>query len=140
MEVRLRCTILSFIAMFPVRTFDLSAQTFTVGRNVSMSTGPVRFTSVTLIVASDARKEPTARVDGSADYRVDMSYPQSIMKKLRPNHIRRKTTQTLFPGVNGYSCDWSPSGDWIVYTDSDSISGRLWLIRNDGSENRQLTF
>lgn len=49
-------------------------------------------------------------------------------------NIRQITTR------QGYSCDWSPSGDWIVYTDSDTASGRLWLIRSDGSENHQLTF
>lgn len=49
-------------------------------------------------------------------------------------NIRQLTTR------QGYSCDWSPSGDWIVYTDSDTVSGRLWLIRSDGSENHQLTF
>lgn len=49
-------------------------------------------------------------------------------------NLRQLTTR------QGYSCDWSPSGDWIVYTDSDSASGRLWLMRSDGSENHQLTF
>jgi TolB protein len=42
--------------------------------------------------------------------------------------------------TQGYSCDWSPTGEWIVYTDSRAVSGRLWLIRSDGSGNHQLTF
>jgi TolB protein len=42
--------------------------------------------------------------------------------------------------TQGFSCDWSPSGEWIVYTDSRAVSGRLWLIRRDGTENHQLTF
>jgi TolB protein len=42
--------------------------------------------------------------------------------------------------TQGYSCDWSPDGDWIVYADSRAVSGRLWLIRSDGTENHQLTF
>ncbi len=49
-------------------------------------------------------------------------------------NLRQITTR------QGYSCDWSPSGDWIVYTDSDTTSGKLWLIRSDGSENHQLSF
>jgi TolB protein len=40
----------------------------------------------------------------------------------------------------GYSCDWSPDGEWIVYTDSRNVSGRLWLIRRDRTGNHQLTF
>jgi TolB protein len=40
----------------------------------------------------------------------------------------------------GYSCDWSPDGEWIVYTDSRNVSGRLWLIRSDRTGNHQLTF
>jgi Tol biopolymer transport system component len=42
--------------------------------------------------------------------------------------------------TQGYSCDWSPNGEWIVYTDSRAVSGRLWLIRSDGRDNHQLTF
>ena len=42
--------------------------------------------------------------------------------------------------IRGYSCDWSPTGEWIVYTDCRAISGRLCLIRSDGKENHQLTF
>ncbi len=42
--------------------------------------------------------------------------------------------------IQGYSCDWSPSGDWIVYTNSDTTFGKLWLIRNDGSQNHPLSY
>jgi TolB protein len=42
--------------------------------------------------------------------------------------------------TQGYSCNWSPSGKWIVYTDSGNVSGRLWLMRSDGTANQQLTF
>ncbi|MCI0708215.1 MAG: hypothetical protein L0Y80_12125 [Ignavibacteriae bacterium] len=42
--------------------------------------------------------------------------------------------------TQGYTCDWSPDGEWIVFTDSRSVSGRLWLMRKDGSEKQQLTF
>ena len=34
---------------------------------------------------------------------------------------------------------WSPDGEWIVYTETYD-TGRLWLMRPDGSEKRQLTY
>ena len=49
-------------------------------------------------------------------------------------NLRQLTT------TEGYSCDWSPTGEWLVYTDSRAMNGRLWLIRIDGSENHQLSF
>lgn len=39
----------------------------------------------------------------------------------------------------GWAADWSPDGDWIVYTETFE-TGRLWLMRPDGSEKQQLTF
>jgi len=42
--------------------------------------------------------------------------------------------------TQGYSCDWSPDGEWIVYTDSRAVSGRLWIMRKDGSQKHQITF
>lgn len=42
--------------------------------------------------------------------------------------------------TQGYSCDWSPDAQWIVYTDSRATNGRLWFMRNDGSDKRQFTF
>jgi len=39
----------------------------------------------------------------------------------------------------GYTNDWSPDGAWIVYTET-SETGRLWLMKPDGSEKKQLTF
>lgn len=42
--------------------------------------------------------------------------------------------------IRGYFCDWSPSGEWIVYTDSRTISGRLCIMRSDGKDNHQITF
>jgi Tol biopolymer transport system component len=42
--------------------------------------------------------------------------------------------------TQGYTCDWSPDGEWIVYTDSRAVNGRLWIMRKDGSGKRQLTF
>jgi len=42
--------------------------------------------------------------------------------------------------TEGSTCDWSPDGQNIVYTYSRSVSGMLWIIKNDGSDKRQLTF
>ena len=42
--------------------------------------------------------------------------------------------------TEGSTCDWSPDGKYIVYTYSRSVSGMLWIIKNDGSDKRQLTF
>ena len=39
----------------------------------------------------------------------------------------------------GYTNDWSPDGAWIVYTET-SETGRLWLMKPDGSEKKQLTY
>ncbi len=36
--------------------------------------------------------------------------------------------------------DWSPDGQWIVYTKDNHWNGYLWLMRPDGSEKHQLTF
>ena len=42
--------------------------------------------------------------------------------------------------TGGYSCDWSPDGEWIVFTDTRNESGRLWVMRKDGTDKQQLTF
>lgn len=42
--------------------------------------------------------------------------------------------------TRGYTCDWSPDGQWIVFTDSRAANGRLWIMMDDGSDKRQLTF
>jgi TolB protein len=42
--------------------------------------------------------------------------------------------------TQGYSCDWSPDGNYIVYTDSRGENGRLWIMDADGNNKRQLTF
>ena len=47
----------------------------------------------------------------------------------------KQLTQT-----GGYSCDWSPDGEWIAYTDTRSVNGRVWLMRKDGTDKHQLTF
>ncbi len=36
--------------------------------------------------------------------------------------------------------DWSPDGQWIVYTKVNFWNGYLWLMRPDGSEKHQITF
>jgi TolB protein len=42
--------------------------------------------------------------------------------------------------MQSYSCDWSPCGNYIVYTDARSENGRLWIMNADGSNKRQITF
>ncbi|MBK7090672.1 MAG: PD40 domain-containing protein [bacterium] len=40
----------------------------------------------------------------------------------------------------GNNPDWSPDGQWIVFTKVDKDNGYLWLMRQDGSEKHQITF
>mgnify|MGYP000889828828 CR=1 FL=1 len=42
--------------------------------------------------------------------------------------------------TTAYSCNWSPDGKYIVFTDASAENGRLWIINSDGSNKRQLTF
>jgi Tol biopolymer transport system component len=42
--------------------------------------------------------------------------------------------------TRGYTCDWSPDGKQIVYTDSGAENGRLWVMDANGNNKRQLTF
>jgi len=42
--------------------------------------------------------------------------------------------------VSANTCDWSPDGEWIIYTDTTPGNGRLWLIRKDGTDKIQFTF
>lgn len=60
-------------------------------------------------------------------------YPQIWIMNSDGTNFRQLTS------TQGYSCDWSPDGQWIVYTDSRAINGKLWIIKTDGSYNHQLT-
>jgi Tol biopolymer transport system component len=69
------------------------------------------------------------------------SYPQGLASQTQiwvmdtsGSNLNQLTT------TQGYTCDWSPDGEWIVYTDSRAVSGRLWIMRKDGSDKQQLTF
>lgn len=42
--------------------------------------------------------------------------------------------------TQGYSADYSPDGEKIVYCDSSPGNGRLWIINKDGTNKRQLTY
>lgn len=61
-------------------------------------------------------------------------WPQIWVMDADGTNLRQLTT------TQGYTCDWSPDGEWIVYTDSRAVNGRLWIMRSDGSNPRQLTF
>jgi len=50
------------------------------------------------------------------------------------------TNQKQLTVTQGYSCDWSPDGEWIVYTDSRAVNGMLWIMRKDGRNKHQITF
>jgi TolB protein len=50
------------------------------------------------------------------------------------------TNPKQLTNTQAYSCDWSPCGNYIVYTDASSENGRLWIMNADGSNKRQLTF
>ncbi len=50
------------------------------------------------------------------------------------------TGQRQLTDTRVYSCDWSPDGKHIVYTDSRGDNGRLWIMDADGGNKRQLTF
>ncbi len=62
------------------------------------------------------------------------SFPQIWIMDSNGTNLKQLTR------IQGYSCDWSPTGDWIVYTNSDTSFGGLWLIRNDGSQNHPLSY
>jgi Tol biopolymer transport system component len=62
------------------------------------------------------------------------SKPQIFIMDLNGSNVKQ-LTQT-----QAYSCDWSPDGRQIIYTDSRGVNGRLWLMNADGSEKKQLTF
>lgn len=50
------------------------------------------------------------------------------------------SNQRQLTKTNGYTGDWSPDGNRIVYTDTSLGNGRLWLMNADGSGAYQLTF
>lgn len=62
------------------------------------------------------------------------SRPQIWVMRVDGTELRQLTE------TQGYSCDWSPDGEWLVYTDSRASNGRLWVMRKDGTMKRQLTF
>ncbi|MHC1705746.1 MAG: hypothetical protein AB9846_17730 [Tenuifilaceae bacterium] len=48
------------------------------------------------------------------------------------------TNKKQLTQIQSYSCDWSPNGLHIVYTDAQK--GRLWVMDSDGRNKHQLTF
>lgn len=42
--------------------------------------------------------------------------------------------------TQGYTADYSPDGEKIVFCDSSPDNGRLWIMNKDGTNKRQLTF
>ena len=108
------------------------------------------FSSEIFLMTSNGENEKRITFNESTDY-----YP----KYSRVHHKIVYTSQTASSGVykiwsiridgtnlkqltdsQSYSCDWSPCGSYIVYTDARSENGRLWIMNADGSNKRQLTF
>jgi TolB protein len=100
-------------------------------------------------------------MDTSGDNPVRLTYNQYFdsYPKYSPNGMRIAFTSQPNGGIpqiwivnadgtnlkqltttQGYTCDWSPDGEWIVYTDSRAVDGHLWIMRINGSEKHQLTF
>lgn len=50
------------------------------------------------------------------------------------------TNQKQLTQTGGYTADWSPDGNKIVYTDSRAVNGRLWIMDAYGTDKHQLTF
>jgi Tol biopolymer transport system component len=42
--------------------------------------------------------------------------------------------------IQGYKGDISKDGNYIAYTDTRRINGRLWIMDADGNNQRQITF
>jgi Tol biopolymer transport system component len=47
---------------------------------------------------------------------------------------------TRLTDTQGYTADFSPDGERIVYCDSSPGNGRLWIMNKDGTNKKQLTF
>ncbi|HMQ99044.1 MAG TPA: hypothetical protein PKE39_08475 [Ignavibacteria bacterium] len=47
---------------------------------------------------------------------------------------------TKLTDTQGYSADYSPDGESIVFCDSSPDNGRLWIMNKDGTNKKQLTF
>lgn len=45
---------------------------------------------------------------------------------------------TQITNTQGYTCDWSPDGKLIVYTDSSPDSGALWIMDKNGNNKKKL--
>jgi TolB protein len=50
------------------------------------------------------------------------------------------TGLTKLSDKQGYSCDYSPDGEKIIFCDTSPGNGRLWIMNKEGSNKRQLTF
>jgi TolB protein len=50
------------------------------------------------------------------------------------------TNLTKLTDTQGFSADYSPDGEKIVYCDSSPGNGRLWIMNKDGTNKKQLTF
>jgi TolB protein len=50
------------------------------------------------------------------------------------------TSLVKLTNTQGYTADFSPDGQFIVFCDSSPNNGRLWIMKKDGSAKKQLTY
>jgi len=67
-------------------------------------------------------------------FQAEGKYPQIWIVNMDGSNPQQLTKK------QGYTCDWSPDGKKIVYTDSRAENGLLWIMNSDGSKPKQLTF
>ena len=64
----------------------------------------------------------------------DNGVPQIWTRNIDGNNLKQLTQN------QGYTADWSPDANQIVYTHAVALNGRLWIMNGDGTESKQLTF
>lgn len=83
------------------------------------------------------KDHPTVSPDGNyicfaQDFPETYNYPELWTMDLQSKQSRRLTY-----GGGNYP-DYSPDGEWIVYTHVSFSDGTLWIMRSDGSQQRRL--
>lgn len=102
------------------------------------------------VFTMDAEGEDLRRLtfNEASDYYPKFSARGKLVFSSKPRNVHRQIWTMDADGANlkqltdtqAYSCDWSPDGNYIVYTDTRRENGRLWIMDEDGSAKRQLTF
>jgi len=80
------------------------------------------------------------RINFNGEKIVFTSKPSGPRRQIWTMNIDGTEKKQLTDTRVGQYCDWSPCGNYIVYTDARVENGRLWIMDADGSNKRQLTF